>query len=479
MIKVEQIYTRIAQKIEESKDKIMSYAPYPWQESFHRSKKRHRWVIAANRAGKTTCGAVESIWTACGWHPFREVIVPNSGWVVSVDFPASRDVAQEKIFEYLPPWMIKTWNKADQLLILKNLSRIGFKSCDSGWLKFQGADKDWVWFDEEPEELVFKECVARIVAGRSLMVWGTMTPLKGITWTYSDIYKSDRQDLELFSASIYDNPALPKEEVEAFERSLNEYEKEARLFGKYVILSGSPVFSPSALEAYLVESEPPLAQGFLHQCSSGEIAFEKAGARRRGLVRVWKYPRKDLQYCIGADVSLGKHDYSCAQVLSNEDEVVAEWHGQVDPDLFGEELGKLGLYYNTALVGVEANAQGLTTLAILKRKAYPRVYYQRALGRRDEKELSWLGWKTSSRTKPLMINDLASIIRERKLGLKIKAVVEELASYHTDDSGEMRGLGYDDRVMALAIAWQLRRLIPDRKKIVIPDYVPANPVTGY
>ena len=73
---------------------------------------------------------------------------------------------------------------------------------------------------------------------------------------------------------------------------------------------------------------------------------------------MWRPPEQGHTYVIGADVAEGLEtgDYSCAQVLDRRDLCqVSEWHGHTDPDLFGEELAKLGRLYNSAMIGCEVN----------------------------------------------------------------------------------------------------------------------------
>src|SRR5690606_20880486 len=89
----------------------------------------------------------------------------------------------------------------------------------------------------------------------------------------------------------------------------------------------------------------------------------------KGYISIWKEPEPDLFYCIGADVAegLAHGDFSCAYVGDPQFDVVAEWHGHIDPDLYGVELVKLARYYNDAYLGVENNNHGLTTLSSIKK----------------------------------------------------------------------------------------------------------------
>ena len=134
------------------------------QIAFHKCKKRNRWVFGGNRSGKTECGAVEVVWLATGKHPFKKNKV-TEGWVVSLSRQVQRDVAQKKVLQYLPSSCIESvvmvsgekgsaQNGVIDFILVKSdaggISRIGFKSCDQGREKFQGASLDYVWFDEEP-----------------------------------------------------------------------------------------------------------------------------------------------------------------------------------------------------------------------------------------------------------------------------------------------------------------------------------------
>lgn len=219
------------------------------QMEFHKCLKRNRWVFGGNRTGKTECGAVETVWLARGNHPFRKNKKNVSGWVVSLSNQVQRDVAQSKIMHYLDKRWVKEivmreGRKAsaesgviDYILVenvFGGLSRIGFKSCDQGREKFQGTSLDFVWFDEEPPEDIYKECRMRVLDKKGIL-FGTMTPLKGLTWVYEDIFLNSGNDPEIWHEFIswQDNPYLDKEEIEGLKTTLSEDELESRCDGKF------------------------------------------------------------------------------------------------------------------------------------------------------------------------------------------------------------------------------------------------------
>lgn len=223
------------------------------QIAFHKCQKKNRWVFGGNRSGKTECGAVETVWLARGIHPYKRN-KPCNGWVVSLSQQVQRDVAQSKILSYLKKEWIQDIvmisgkkGSAEQGVIdtiyVKNvfgsISKIGFKSCDQGREKFQGMSLDYVWFDEEPPEEIYLECKMRVL-DRCGEIYGTMTPLKGLTWIYNTIYLNDKNDEDVWYENIQwdDNPFLSKSEIEKFSMSLSSEELESRKYGNFTSGTG-------------------------------------------------------------------------------------------------------------------------------------------------------------------------------------------------------------------------------------------------
>ena len=225
------------------------------QLAFHKCKKNNRWVFGGNRSGKTECGAVESVWIARGIHPYRENRKNVFGWVVSLTQQVQRDVAQKKILHYLNDCdivdIIMSSGRKDSpdkgiidQLIVKNalggVSTIGFKSCDQGREKFQGASLDFVWFDEEPPQDVYEECKMRLLDKCGTM-FGTMTPLKGLTFVYDEIYLNCNHSKEVWYEFMEwaDNPYLNQKEVQKLTESLSKDILDSRRYGRFKAGSGA------------------------------------------------------------------------------------------------------------------------------------------------------------------------------------------------------------------------------------------------
>ena len=219
------------------------------QMAFHKCLKRNRWVFGGNRSGKTECGAVETVWLARGIHPYRRNKPNVSCWVVSLSQAVQREVAQQKVLYYLDPMWIEdvimiagskgspSHGVIDYILV-KNVfggtSKIAFKSCEAGREKFQGASLDFVWFDEEPPKDVYDECKMRVL-DRQGHIFGTMTPLKGLSWVYDEIYLNCHNSKEVWSIFMEwaDNPYLAPSEVEEMSKSMSADMLDSRRYGKF------------------------------------------------------------------------------------------------------------------------------------------------------------------------------------------------------------------------------------------------------
>jgi len=221
------------------------------------------------------------------------------------------------------------------------------------------------------------------------------------------------------------------------------------------ISSGRPVFNANSLKEYAAKKQEPIFRGYL-QDKSGQIVPESDGS---GFVRIWKMPIKDRFYCIGGDVSegLAKGDFSCAVVIDEAFDIVASWHGKLDPDLFGNEVVKLAKFYNEAYTGIENNNHGGTTLRSIIKQEYWNIYYEKNYSKLGDLVSEKMGWNTNRRTKPLMINMLASYIREKYLGIYWDTFISECFTYivDSDNSFNAQSGAHDDTIIAVAIALQL------------------------
>lgn len=186
---------------------------------------------------------------------------------------------------------------------------------------------------------------------------------------------------------------------------------------------------------------------------------------QEGNLTMWKGPVGGRKYVMGVDVAGGhaKGDFSVASVLDCRTmEYVARLRGRIPPDMFAEQAFNLGIRYNHALVAIEKMAHGHTVLRIFLEKDYPNMYYYVDYDEIRKETLNEPGWKTSVRTKPMMINDLTAAFRSQDLISWSENLLEEASSLVWEGDKKVKTVGgsHDDEWDAVAIALQVREQTP-------------------
>jgi hypothetical protein len=225
------------------------------------------------------------------------------------------------------------------------------------------------------------------------------------------------------------------------------------------VTSNRGCFDPQALAAAAMriagEPQPEQVPSLLDR-SGQSLAISPAR------LLVWRPPEAGRSYVIGADIGEGldHSDPSAACVLDEESgEQAAELQGRVPPQRFARLLDALGRYYRDAHLAVERNGHGHSTLnTLLHTTYYPALYHHSDYdqsGRQERRP----GWPTNQKTKPIMVDDLAEAIAGGQLLIHSSELLDECRSFVTTDSGatEAQAGKHDDRVIAAAIAWQVRK----------------------
>lgn len=220
-------------------------------------------------------------------------------------------------------------------------------------------------------------------------------------------------------------------------------------------------------------------QEALERCEAPDISLDLT-AGGNGQMLLWQRPITGRRYVIGADVAEGNDvgngrlDYCHATVLDWETgRHVASLHGQWEPSSYALYLDQIGRSYGQALLGVERNNHGHAVLLELSRHLdYPRLYWHIDPLKSQEGDLQKadLGWPTTTVTKPVLVNLLSEAISQRQMLSPDRAFWDECLSFVNLGNGRVGGQAgtHDDRVMATAIALQMRTVPPRREPEVTP-----------
>ena len=268
--------------------------------------------------------------------------------------------------------------------------------------------------------------------------------------------------------------AYTEEEVELIRKRMNDPQRFAQEYSLEFLSSGRSVF-----DAELIKS----LRGDIWDLDSKheEEGTEHIVYEWNGLT-VYKKPVPGKTYVAGADVSEGVTggDFSAVTIYERESgEEVAHWHGMTAPDKFGEKLNQWGRFFNNALMVVEINNHGLTTVTILKQLLYPTMYFRPS--KFDTIPSSWsdrLGWKTTKVTRPLMIDDLNQALREGSLKIHSRYLLDEMQTFVYDSGNNMNPQEsyHDDAIFSAAIAFQGFKVLfsGNLDQIDYLDFLPAS-----
>ena len=174
----------------------------------------------------------------------------------------------------------------------------------------------------------------------------------------------------------------------------------------------------------------------------------------------WLYysePELGHSYAIGADVAEGVgQDSSTATIWDFtpiKPRIVAEYKSnRIAPDLFSYELKNGGEKYQMALIAVERNNHGHTTLSKLKEIYSPRSIYK------DEKDK--YGWDTNLVTKPKMFYDLSTAVNNELVDIPSPHIQSEMRRYDKEELNSARfnpeSTQHWDLLTATAIGFQMK-----------------------
>lgn len=219
--------------------------------------------------------------------------------------------------------------------------------------------------------------------------------------------------------------------------------------------SGNPVFNLENLRRF--QAETPIGRYHISAESRSTVELIEGGD-----FLIWELPNdKDrLSYVVGADIAEGlEHgDFTVAWVICVQTNTpVACFRGKIDPDVFGEKvLPAIGWYYRHAVIAPEVNNHGLTVLKALQRSGYFRIYQRREVAKNTDRPLKTVGWLTTAKSKPWMIDELGAFLRETP-NVPHDATIAELRTFTRNGNGRMSGSPHDDTVMALGIAVQAKK----------------------
>lgn len=187
----------------------------------------------------------------------------------------------------------------------------------------------------------------------------------------------------------------------------------------------------------------------------------------------WQYPDYSHTYIVCADVARGDGaDFSAAHVIDITTPTptqVAEYKGQMGTKDFGNFLVALATDYNNALLIIERENIGWSTIQTVIDREYKNLFYssadlkyvdvQRQLSNKYDSEEKKIvpGFSTNIKTRPLVISHLEHFFREKAIDIFSTRTLAELETFIWKNGKAQAMDSYnDDLVMALGIGLWVR-----------------------
>jgi phage terminase large subunit len=133
---------------------------------------------------------------------------------------------------------------------------------------------------------------------------------------------------------------------------------------------------------------------------------------------------------------------------------VASYRAETDEGLFVRQIYYLGYYYNYAMLAPECNFSSYPTMK-LQEMGYMNMYVREAVDTYTARITKKFGFRTNSQTRPLIIDMLNDVIRDRIDLINDEDFLKESLSFIKNDKGRPEAAegAHDDCVMAMAIAF--------------------------
>jgi hypothetical protein len=398
------------------------------------------------------------------------------------DFKGLWDDAEEGINDYIPffwPW----WKEEQYSRPFDN---------DDEKARFRVGDTSQSRFAEGEEEL-FDPGPIDTMTGKNCPL-----TLEQLNWRRKTIANESSGKLEQFQQEY---PATPQEAFVASARQAFDANLMRGVLIKTRITDPrdpSPD-SPGPAVGKLIstnESRRALPTGD-EILVPGAAKFVPASDLDTGEQSNWKFwvpPDKPYtdQAVIGVDVSGGQIEvegsapaYHAIEVIDHSTrEQLAEYRSRIDPGLLAEQIYLACLLFNKPWCAIETTGSwGVgPAMRMWKGYRYPFMYFRQSVGKKMDRQENSLGWDTSVRTKPLLIQHVTDLLREDSHGIKSFGLAMEMSTLVRLPNGKVepeRGK-FSDRFMAWAIAQYVAQTTPVKRNFSAPrPDRPRDPITGW
>lgn len=194
------------------------------------------------------------------------------------------------------------------------------------------------------------------------------------------------------------------------------------------IYTGTPAFDPLALKTYI--TKPPLIGMFVDK--GDVVVFEP---NEKGWWRRWESCEPGQGYygfCDPAEgldkEGKGDSDYAVCEIYDQNLRQVAELQKRLTPAETARQYALAGRYYNEAYLGWERNSAGSAIGVVMS-----EVYSEKRCYKGEDDNF---GWQTNVKSRKLMIDGLAEMIKDHSIEIQSEWAVRECLSFRLNSDGK-------------------------------------------
>lgn len=407
-----------------------------WQTQIWQDKHRYKVINIGRRGGKTTLAALELI----------NFAVQNNNkiiWYVAPTYKMAKQILWEMLRELMPEQAIDKRNETELSMRLKNGSSIVLKGAENADT-LRGVRIDLAVFDEvafiSRWDEVWKVMRPTLADSKAEVIF-ISTP-NGFNH-FKDMCEKNDPDWSYFHFTTYDNPHIPREEIEAMKREMDEDSFAQEIMGEFRKMSGL-VYKSFNRDVHMVEVPElnndwtyfrALDFGFGHKTALGYFAVNSIGTE------IYMY---DGLYQSGLVI---KDTAEAIKIKDGGRSFTRSVADSAQP-MFIEELQREGVHFDPVEKGPDSVKNGITKVAeLLKIRAdtgKPTLMFN--------KHLTWVADEFE---------------HYRWMENRVQGAIKEVPLKKDDDAVDMI------RYMAMSY-----RYSPQIDFNLLPKFIPADNIIG-
>lgn len=259
------------------------------------------------------------------------------------------------------------------------------------------------------------------------------------------------------------------------------------------LASGNCIFDKEIIINRIQQLKEPIKQGYFRYDTyydefENEVLIDNDSIEwienSNGYIKIYEEPLEGYPYVLGGDTAGNGSDYFTGQVLNNiTGNQSAVLKHQFDEDMYAKQMYCLGVFYNTALIGIETNYSTYPNKE-LERLRYSNLFIREKEDTYTHKTIKSYGFETNKKTRPIIIAGLVEEYRDNIEYINDRDTLKEAVTFIKNESGRPEAQeGYhDDLTMAIAIAHYIRPsqtyLIQKKEVENVKKYNPLDDLYG-